>query len=352
MINTKSNNVKIINTKMKVTITLALVLLVLVAGIGIGSVYIAPFEILKILGGKLIPPFSESLLADVNVMKVSILWKIRLPRTLLAFLVGAALAVSGAVMQSVLKNPLASSYTLGISSGASFGAALVILVGLKLPFMGALTVPLAGLVCGLLTVFLALGLSARIDRNLETHTIILTGMVFSLFVSALLTLVMALFKGEMQRLIYWQMGSFSLKEWMHVWILAPVVLLSIFFLMFFSFELDICTFGEEQAQSMGVDIKRLKWVLLTVSSALTGFSISFVGIIGFVDLITPHVVRRIFGSAHRVVLPMSALLGGAFMVAADLLARTLISPSELPVGAVTAIIGALFFAYIFFKKGK
>lgn len=337
------------NKRIKIYITLVASIIILAMGIGIGSVYISPTNIVRIFIDKI---FSTDLSKEINGIQISILWKIRLPRTILAFLVGAALSVSGTIMQSVLKNPLASSFTIGVSSGAAFGAGLVILFGISIPFLGVFTLPIAGLLFGLITVFLAIGFASRIDKNLENHTIILVGMVFSLFINAVLTTVSVFAKDQMQRLLLWQMGSFSMKEWSHILILLIIVTFGIIFLMRYSTELDIMTFGEQQAKTIGVNTNRLKWILLVMSAILTGTAVAFAGIIGFVDLIVPHIVRKIFGSAHKIVIPLSALIGGAFMVIVDLIARTIVSPAELPVGAVTALIGAPFFAYIYFGGRK
>lgn len=336
-------------TGVKILISIIICIIVLVLAVGIGSVYIEPFDILKIIYSNI---FNKPLTQDIEANLVSIIWKIRLPRALIAFIVGGALAVSGSVMQSVLKNPLASSYTLGVSSGASVGAGLVIITGFTIPLLGKFTLPFIGLLSGLIAVYLAISFSAKIDKNMENNTIILIGMVFSLFINALITLMTALSRENIERLTFWQMGSFSLKEWSDVMILFPIVVICVISLMRFSKELDIMTFGEEQALTMGVEMKKVKWILLGLSAALTGSAIAFVGVIGFIDLIAPHVVRRIFGSSHRLVIPMSMLFGGAFMVVCDLIARTIIPLSELPVGAVTAIIGAPFFAYVYFDKRK
>lgn len=318
-------------------------------GIGIGSVYVAPKATINIIMNKL---FSTPLLEGVQESAVSIVWNLRIPRTLLAFIVGGALAVSGTVMQSVLKNPLASSYTLGVSSGASVGAGIAIITGISLPFLGMFTLPLFGLIFGLMTVFLAVSFTAKLDKNMSNNTIILVGMVFSLFINAILTLMSALWRDHIQQLIFWQMGSFSSREWSSVLILFPIVTIGVIILMRYARELDLLTFGEDQAYTVGVEVNKIKWLLLGLSAGLTGSAISFVGVIGFIDLIAPHVVRRFFGSSHKIVIPVSLLLGGAFMVLSDLIARTLISPSELPVGAVTALVGAPFFAYVYFSKGK
>lgn len=336
-------------TKIKIFISILSSIIVLVLGVAIGSVYVEPLKILTIIFGKIL---SQPISADLNENLISIIWDIRLPRVLAAFLVGGALAASGTVMQSILKNPLASSYTLGVSSGASVGVGLVLITGFSIPVLGNFTLPLIGLLSGLVTVYLVITITAQIDRNMGNTTIILFGMNFSLFINAVTTLIMALSRETLPRLIYWQMGSFALKSWLDVKILAVIFVGCYLILIRYTNELDIMTFGEEQALAIGVEVKKVKWILLILSAALTGSAVAFTGVIGFIDLIAPHVVRKIFGSSHKLVVPISILFGGTFMVACDLVARILVSNSELPVGAVTALIGAPFFAYVYFKNRK
>lgn len=335
------------STAQRAALAVVLSLAVLVLGVGLGSVYIPPMEVLEI--------FSEKLLgisSNTSQTMSSIVWDIRLPRVLLAYIVGAALSVSGTVMQSVLKNPLASSYTLGVSSGASFGAAIIIVTGLKLPVFRDFTLPFTGLAFGIITVVLAISFASRLDSSMENNTIILVGIVFSLFINAVLTMITALFRDKVAQLTFWQMGSFSLKEWSSIYILLPIMLTLVAILLLYSREMDILTFGEEQAFAIGVDVQRVKWLLLGLAAALTGSAISFVGVIGFIDLVAPHIVRKLFGSSHSIVLPMTAIFGGSFMVLCDLIARTIIAPIELPVGAVTAMVGAPFFTYLYFSGRK
>jgi len=333
--------------KTKIIITVCISFVVLILGIAVGSVYVPPADIFRIFGHKI---FNTALPEYIKPSAVAIVWNLRFPRALLAFIVGGALSVSGAVMQSVLRNPLASSYTLGVSSGASLGACIVIMFGVTIPFLSIFTLPLMGFAFGLGTILCAVALASRLDGQMQNNTIILVGMVFSLFVNAVTTLLSALSRDHIQRLVFWQMGSFSMKDWPPVFILAAITAAGTIFITHFNRELDMMTFGEEQAKTMGVNLKRVKWTLLIAAAALTGSAIAFAGIIGFVDLVAPHIVRRLFGSSHRYVIPISALFGGAFMVVCDLAARTVVSPSELPVGAVTAIIGAPFFAYIYFGR--
>ena len=334
---------------LKSILLLASALIALALGTAVGSADISLGDLFAVLGHKL---FGAELSENVTGIMVSILWSIRMPRAVMAFLVGAALAASGTVMQSVLRNPLASSYTLGVSSGASLFAAIIIVSGFTMPLIGSYTLPLFGFLGGLATVFLAMALAMRFDRNLENQTVILVGMVLSLFVNALLTLVTSLSADRLGRLVFWQMGSFSGQTWNNCGLVMSILVIGMLVLMRYCREMDLMTFGEEQALSAGVDLRKVKFVLIAASSLLTGTAVSLAGVIGFVDLIAPHVVRRIFGSNHRLVVPMSALFGGSFMVLADMVARTIMAPQELPVGAVTALIGAPFFAYIYFRRRR
>lgn len=332
---------------LKIILTIVACMIGVVAGIAWGSVHVPFVNVFGIIGHV---AFGLELPGHIGEAELAIVWSVRLPRAVLAFLAGAALSLSGAIMQSVLRNPLASSYTLGVSSGASLGAALVIFLGLSLPIMPWLTIPVAGFTLGLGTIVLVLSASTRLDTAGQNFTVILVGMILSLFINAITTLLFSLFGENVQRMVFWQMGSFSLHGWNPVLVLSPLLAVGLVLVWRASMELDILTFGEEQAEAAGVDALRVKRGLLLASAALTGSTISFIGVVGFVDLVAPHIVRKMFGASHRVVVPMSALVGGSFMVLCDLAARTLLAPIELPVGAVTATLGAPFFAYIYFTN--
>ena len=335
--------------KKKIIISLILTLVIILLSVCIGSQTISPLHTFSILGNKL---FQIPLNSGISDNEVAIVWQLRLPRVLLAFFVGGALAASGTVVQSVLRNPLASPFTLGVSSGASLGAGLIIISGLSLSGIGIFTLPLVGLIFGLATVFGSVLLASKIDPNMSNNTIVLTGMGFSLFINALLQALTALFRENLESIVLWQMGSFALKGWKYVGGILPFFLIGIIGLMFYVREMDILTFGEEQAKAAGVETEKVKWILLGLTGILTGSAVAFAGVIGFLDLIAPHVVRKIFGSSHRYVLPMSIFFGGIFMVIADLISRTLVPSSEIPVSVISALIGAPFFAYVFFKKEK
>ena len=338
-----------INNNKKILISCIVLLVILWLGISTGSSDISLVDTLSIIGNKTMNiPLSE----HISDKDISIVWKLRLPRVLLAFLVGGCLATSGSVVQSVLKNELASPYTLGVSSGASLGAGLIIVSGLSIPLIGSFTLPFIGFIAGLITVFSVIVFATKIDRTMSNNTIVLVGMVLSLFVNALLTTLTAFFSEDLKSIVVWQMGSFAMKGWDYVKLICPFFIIGMIGVLRFTKEMDILTFGEEQAKAVGVDTNKVKKLLFTYCAILTGGSIALSGTIGFVDLIAPHVVRKAFGSKHKYVVPMSFLFGGGLMVITDLISRTLFAPIELPVGAVTAIIGAPFFAYVYFKKGS
>ena len=331
--------------KKKIIILCTIAIGTLLFAIALGSVTVAPVEIMRIILHRTLGLGSVE---GISAANNAIIWNLRLPRALLAFVVGGMLSVSGAIMQSTLRNPLASPFTMGVSSGASLGAALVIFSGIA--FLPMLTLPAAGFVMGMVIMLVAMLLASRIDGMMENNTIVLMGMVISLFINALTMLLMALQREFMQQIIIWQMGSFAMRDWPPIAILAPIAAVGLFIALRYHREMDIMTFGEDTAKTLGVNLKRVKWTLLLTAAMLSGSAIAFVGIIGFVELIAPHIVRRIFGARHSLVIPLSAVLGGSFMVLADLVARTIMPPAELPIGVITALIGAPFFAYIYFAR--
>ena len=337
-------------TNKKRIIAGAVISLVLIAcAASLGSTVISLRETVLILLHKI---FRLPLDSGIEPSTVSIVWLLRLPRVLLAFFVGGALAMSGAVCQSILRNPLASPYILGVSSGASLGAGIIIISGLTIPLLGIFTLPLTGFIFGLATVFFVAAFSSRIDRSMSNNTIILCGMVLSLFLNALLTTLSAVFSDDLRRIALWQMGSFAMRGWTFVYLLLPFLVIGAAGILLYTKEMDILSFGDDQAKSAGVETGMLRKKLLAFCAILTGAAVALSGVIGFVDLIAPHAARRITGSAHKHLIPMSFIMGGSLMVLADLVARTVLSPSELPVGAITALIGAPFFAWIFFRRAR
>jgi len=336
-------------TKSKITISILLVLLTVLIGTSIGSVYISFTKITSIFLNHL---FGIKLLDNISLGETAIILKIRFPRVLIGLMIGGMISISGAAIQSILNNPLASPYTLGVSSGASLGVAMIIVLNISVPILGSFLIPLTGFLSSLLIVILIIYISRKIDPNFNNQTIVLIGVVSSLFVNGVLTLLIAVSGDDLKSIIFWQMGSLSLKGYDTFLILLPFCVIGTIILIFLNKELDALSFGDEKAKSLGVNSKRTRMIIIIVSSLLSGSAIALTGIIGFIGLVAPHVVRRIYGAKHNILLPMSFLYGGIFLVSSDLIARTIVSPSELPVGAITALIGAPFFAFVFFYKKR
>ena len=335
--------------KIKIIFLLGATAIALFLGISIGGAAISLGDICTVFANKL---FNVPLPDGFGSILSGLIWNIRLPRVCLSFIVGAALAVSGSVIQSVLKNPLASSYTIGVSSGAGLGAVIVIVSGISSGILGRFLMPVVAVIFGMGTVYISMLFASRVSRNIENNSIVLMGMVLSVFINAVMMTLAARNAHYAQQISSWQLGSFALKDWSIVGIIFAATAVGIFLLARYTKEMDVLAFGDEQAGALGVKVRKIKWMLIILSSVLTGVSVAFVGVVGFVDLIAPHVIRRFFGSSHKYVVPLSALFGGTFMVLSDLIARTAALPSEIPVGSVTALIGAPFFAYIFLKNRK
>ena len=273
----------------------------------------------------------------------TILLSLRLPRAILAGFVGAGLSVSGTTFQALLRNPLADPYILGVSSGAAVGAIIAILLGFSTFSFG---LPLASFLGSFLTI-LAVFYFGRQDGKIHPNTLLLAGVIVSSFLSALIMFFISLSqKEELHTIIFWLMGDFSFSSGRAILIVSPYILLGVFLLYLRSRHLNLILSGEENAVQLGVDVERLKWVSYLSASLVTAASVSVCGLIGFVGLIIPHAVRLIFGPDHRLLIPASALIGASFLVASDTLARTLLAPTELPVGVVTAAFGGPFFMYL------
>jgi len=277
-----------------------------------------------------------------------ILAKIRLPRILLAGLVGFTLSLGGVVFQALLRNPLAEPFILGISSGAAIGAIGGIVLGLGF----TLGVPLLSFMSALATILLVMGISSR-QGGLESSTLLLTGVIVNAFFTAIIMFFIATVSdSKLHSMLFWLYGDLSQSKYMQLAICLPLVLIVSGIIYVFSRHLNLIVGGEEPALQMGVEVELLKWISFIGISLITGVAVSFSGIIGFVGLIVPHLMRMTLGPDHRLLLPASALGGAIFLVAADTVARTILSPSELPVGVITAFLGAPFFIYLLRKRGS
>lgn len=304
---------------------------------------------MKIISAKL---FGFISLETIDPMYSSIVLSIRLPRVILSGLVGASLAIAGAAFQGLLRNPLADPYTLGVSSGASVGAVLTLFFQLSIPFIGSFTLPLLSILFSFFTIFLVLTFASKIERTLRVETIILTGIIFSSFLGAIISLMIALTGDELRQIIGWLLGSVSMRGWDYIKIILPFFVIGSCLLIFNAKELNAMSFGEERAQHLGVNVHKKKLIILTAGSILTGAAVAVSGTIGFVGLVIPHLSRLLWGSNHCHLLPLSIITGSGFLILADLISRTIISPTELPIGVITALIGAPIFGIILLQRKK
>ena len=247
-------------------------------------------------------------------------------------------------MQSILRNPLASAYNLGISSGAGLGAALLIITGI---YFNQYVFVAVSTIFAFITIIFILFISNRIDKYMNNNSIILAGIVISLFLYSLMSFFIYIFPKRSNQIILWQLGNLYLKNFADIFIIIFITLIFLLVLIKYSTVLDIMTFGDDTSLSLGVDAKKMRIFFIIISSFITAVLVSFVGIIGFVDLVSPHIARKIFKANHIIVLPMSALLGGILLNIADIFSRIIISGANIPIGIVTALIGAPFFLYIF-----
>ena len=290
-------------------------------------------------------------LSDVAKNEEMIIWNIRLPRVLLAFCIGASLALAGAAFQGLLRNPLADPYTIGVSSGASLGAVLVLFFQVSIVGLGSFTLPIVAILFGLISLLIVFGLVRLSSKSLAIETIILAGIIVSAFIGALVSLIISLSDREsMTQIIYWLYGSVGMRGWSHIQLIFPFMLIGSFILIYHYRELNALALGEDAADHIGVDVKKGKTFILIGASLLTGAAVAVSGSIGFVGLVIPHLVRLVTGPNHRHVLPLSLLIGGAFLILADLMARTIIAPKELPIGVITAMIGAPVFALLLIRE--
>lgn len=305
-----------------------------ITGLSIGSVRISLEEVWSAI-------VHPAAVAESDRM---IITAIRLPRVLLAVVVGAGLSVAGVVFQALLRNPLAEPYILGISSGGTVGAILAISLS-----AGMLLTPLASLAGSILVMMLVYSLGHR-HGQLDTNALLLGGVMVGAFFNAAVLLIVGIFNQEMRTSFLWLMGNLGGATMHSLLILVPPLLLFIIVLLVQARRYNLIAVGDESAMHLGIDVKIVKRVSYLLASLITGLVVSVSGVIGFVGLIIPHICRMMFGPDHRLLLPASMLAGGSFMILADILSRTLIAPTEIPVGAVTAAIGAPLFVYLLKKS--
>jgi len=314
-------------------ISLLFLLLALFLSLAIGSVFLSPAELMAAITGH------GTQLAD------SILWKIRLPRTVLIALTGMALGGSGTAYQGLFRNPLADPYLIGVASGAGLGAVIAMSVKWPYTFWGLMAIPMAAFFGALLTVTIVYFL-ARVGKTAPTTNLILAGVAISSFATSLTSFLMLHSEGELRRAMSWLMGGSIQLGWTSTLAILPYIVIALGVLTMNGYVLNLLQFGDDQAQQLGLNVARTKAILLIAASLATAAAVSFAGIIGFIGLIVPHTMRLWFGGDYRRLVPLSIIGGATALLISDVIARIVLAPQEIPVGIVTALAGAPFFLWI------
>lgn len=285
-------------------------------------------------------------------MSKNIIMNVRLPRVLNVALVGAALSLCGAAMQGLLRNPLADGSTLGVSSGASLGAVISLAFGITIPGLEYAGIMMMAMISAFLSLILILSLAYVLDRSMSTNSIILIGVIFSMFTSSAMNLIITFAGDHARSIMFWTMGSLSGTNYRQTAILAVTLLLCGGMIIRYARELNAFAIGEDNARHIGVNVKAVKLVILVTVSVMIGVCVAIGGTISFVGLVTPHMTRMIVGPNHKRLLVSSMFSGAVFLLFADLVARTLLSPIELSIGVVTSLVGAVAFVLIFYRTRK
>lgn len=321
-----------------VLLNIGLLFVAILLSIAIGSVTIPLKTVLQVL--------VQGKIAEAGLSTyATIIWDLRIPRTILMMLAGAALAGSGCAYQGLFRNPLADPYLIGTASGAGLGAILAITIHWPASLSGYLLVPIAAFLGAILTVLFVFAI-ARAGRTTPVTTLILAGVAVSSFTTALTSFFLINASGELRRAIVWLAGGSTLTGWLPVLGALPYISIGLITLLSMGHALNVLQFGDEQAHQLGLRVSLFRGIIILAATLATAAAVAFSGIIGFVGLIVPHVMRSLWGGDYRRLLPLSILGGASFLLAADILARILLAPQELPVGIITALAGAPFFLLI------
>lgn len=338
------------NNKIKILILLGILIFSMLFSITVGAVNIPLKDTVKIIFNRIGFLSSKVDISNIKESNIFIVLSIRLPRILLAALVGSVLAVVGSSYQAIFKNPMADPYVMGVSSGAAFGATIGIVLGINKGILGFGITSIFAFVGALITTMIVYNL-ARTGNKISTTSILLAGIVMSSILSSGISIMMIFNHDELASIISWTMGSFNGASWKQIGIIVVPIIAGLVFLISLSKEMNAIVVGEEDAQNMGVNVERVKKMILVTASLLSACVVSVSGIIGFVGIIVPHLFRLLFGADHKVLLPVSAIGGGIFLLVSDTLARTIVSGVEIPVGIITSIFGGPFFLYLL-KRSK
>jgi len=292
----------------------------------------------------------DALMRQGSLLNIKVIWELRLPRAIMAVFVGAGLTVAGVGMQALFKNPMASPYILGLSSGAAFGAALAMVLGLSfLP--GNFGVPSMAFIFCFLTLMIVYSI-ARGHGRIPVETLLLAGIAVGAFFSALVNLLTYLARDELAGIVYWMMGDLVQFGWTNVQSVMPLIAIGVAVIYYYARDLNAMMLGDNHAMNLGIDVSRVRLYVLLACALVTAAAVSFVGIIGFVGLVIPHMIRLIVGPDHRILIPASLLAGSSFLVICDVLSQIVLYPASLPIGILTALIGAPYFIYLLRRRRR
>lgn len=319
----------------------------LIATISIGSINLSWIDVWHVIGSHLT---QGRMFPYLDPATDAIVWQIRAPRVLLSAGVGAVLALSGLIFQTILRNPLADPYILGVSSGAAAGAVCSLYWGWTSLWLGIWLTP----ICAMIGAVIALSLVWFLARTsgISHERLILAGVIVQSFFGALVSLAIALADDQLHRIMFWLLGSLQLREWTHVEVVFVAWCIGFLLAVLLSQELNLLTLGERMASHLGVYVRQVRFLLLTSASMLAAAAVSVTGTIGFIGLVVPHIIRQLIGHDHRLLVPITSLGGAIFLMWADCLARTVITPRELPIGVITAFVGAPFFAFLLSRNTR
>ena len=341
--------------KLVVIILLIALFATIIVSLNIGYAQIPFDKILAILGKQI--PFVNELVDPTQVLPkdAAIILQIRLPRIIAGVVVGAALAASGVVYQGVFRNPMADSYVLGVSAGAAVGASFSLLFGTGFTFFGLRLVQIAAFIGALSAMFLVYNIS-KVGSRVPVTTLLLCGIAVTYFLYAIVALLEVIAGDELHAIVFWLIGGFSNVLWSDIWAVLPFIIIGTVISYLYARDLNLLALGEDQAQHLGVNVERVKQVLLVFASMVTAAAVSLCGLVGFVGLMVPHITRIIIGPDHRILFPASTIIGAIFLVVCDAVARVIATPFastlELPVGIITMLAGAPFFIFLFRKRKK
>jgi iron complex transport system permease protein len=328
-------------------ISAIILVLALLVSVLVGSVFISPKTLFNVIASAIQGKASS---LDPNGSFAAILFQLRIPRAALLLLVGASLAGSGSAYQGLFRNPLADPFLIGVSSGAGMGAVIAMTIRWPYTRLALMAVPIAAFAGALLAVFVVAQL-ARVGKTIPTTNLILAGVSVSAFASAVTSLLMINSTGELRRAIVWLMGGATLTGWGPVLAILPYVAIGLTVLLLLGHPLNVLQFGDEQAQQLGIPVQKVRLVIIVAASLVTAAAVAYAGVIGFVGLVIPHIVRILWGADYRRLLPLSMICGASLLLITDVIARTISAPQEIPVGIITALLGAPFFLWVL-KRSK